>query len=273
LAQLNEPGAVSVDAQCNIYIADTRNTRIRKDDAATGVISTLATTAFVSPTAVLAASNGDVLYTGLDGRVTTLAADGSNSSSDSLGGPLWGLAFTQGAGSKLHVVETTTPAIWRFNNNNAGLGVSFADKPSALKSIVFDASDNAFIADQASGQIYKWDSNSAAAPAIWNTGDAAALPGADATAVRFNNPSGLAIDAAENMLVSESFAERVWLVEAATGKLRAVVGTGSPGRAVDAGSAAATQLRVPRGVGFGPGNTAYIADSLNNRILKVLLEC
>jgi DNA-binding beta-propeller fold protein YncE len=80
---------VSVDAQGNIYIADTRNTRIRKVDAATGVVGTLATTAFVSPTAVLAAANGDVLYTGLDGRVTTLAADGSSSSSsDSLAGPL-----------------------------------------------------------------------------------------------------------------------------------------------------------------------------------------
>jgi sugar lactone lactonase YvrE len=172
------------------------------------------------------------------------------------------------------VVETTTPAIWRFNNNNnAGLGVSFADKPSALRSIVFDANDNAFIADQASGRIYKWDSSSPAAPAIWNTGDAAASPGADATAVRFNNPSGLAIDVAGNMLVSETFAERVWLVEAATGKLGAVVGNGTPGRAVDAGSAAATQLRAPRGVAFVPGNTAYIADSLNNHVLKVLLEC
>ncbi len=41
-AQLDCPGAVSVDAAGNLYIADTNNQRIRKVDAATGIISTVA---------------------------------------------------------------------------------------------------------------------------------------------------------------------------------------------------------------------------------------
>ena len=41
-AQLDKPGGVFVDGLGNIYIADTNNNRIRKVDAATGLISTIA---------------------------------------------------------------------------------------------------------------------------------------------------------------------------------------------------------------------------------------
>jgi hypothetical protein len=33
------------------------------------------------------------------------------------------------------------------------------------------------------------------------------------------------------------------------------------------------QLNGPRGVEFGPDNTALIADSVNHRLLKVKLDC
>jgi sugar lactone lactonase YvrE len=43
-AQLNFPGAVAVDEQGHVYIADTMNHRIRKVDANSGLITTIAGT-------------------------------------------------------------------------------------------------------------------------------------------------------------------------------------------------------------------------------------
>src|SRR5262249_8986354 len=41
-ALLNDPEAVAVDASGNVYVADTLNYRVRRIDAATGVIHTIA---------------------------------------------------------------------------------------------------------------------------------------------------------------------------------------------------------------------------------------
>jgi sugar lactone lactonase YvrE len=78
----------------------------------------------------------------------------------------------------------------------------------------------------------------------------------------FNQPEGIAFDAAQNMLIAESRSAavtgRVWMVEAQTKKLRLVV----------------DGLTLPKGVAFGPGGrSAYIADIGAHSILKVMLAC
>lgn len=64
-ATLNLPEGVTLDANANIYIADTNNHRIREVNAATGAISTIAGTGFTNP-------NGTGGYNG-DGIAATSA--------------------------------------------------------------------------------------------------------------------------------------------------------------------------------------------------------
>jgi large repetitive protein len=64
-ATLNQPEGVTLDANANIYIADTNNHRIREVTSATGAISTIAGTGFTNP-------NGTGGYNG-DGIAATSA--------------------------------------------------------------------------------------------------------------------------------------------------------------------------------------------------------
>src|SRR5262249_54815095 len=98
-AFLNEPRRVAVDASGNLFIVDTFNLRIRRVDANTGIITTvagdggygpqgdggLATRAGLQAAGVLAAPNGDLFiadYTrvrrvdGVTGVITTVAGGG-----------------------------------------------------------------------------------------------------------------------------------------------------------------------------------------------------
>jgi hypothetical protein len=65
------------------------------------------------------------------------------------------------------------------------------------------------------------------------------------------------------------------MVEAATGKLTLVAGsTSGSGDIVDPGNATNTQLGWIAGLACGPGEiSVFIADTTNNRIVRVLLNC
>lgn len=70
-----------------------------------------------------------------------------------------------------------------------------------------------------------------------------AATGVAATDAKFDSGlSDVAFDAAGNMLLSEYNGCRVWLVEAGTGLLRLVAGTGAFGSALKAGNPTNTQL-------------------------------
>jgi len=81
-AILNFPGAVAVDRRGNLYIADTMNHRIRRVDAATGTISTIAGTGQRrysgdgGPAATAALNEPTALA--VDGRGCLFIADQSN---------------------------------------------------------------------------------------------------------------------------------------------------------------------------------------------------
>jgi hypothetical protein len=114
----------------------------------------------------------------------------------------------------------------------------------------------------------------------WSTGSDrvtnALVEGDQATAAKFEGPSGLDVDAAGNLLINETnFKSRVRLVDAATGSLRRVAGTDDKygGSGLVVGDATATQLNGPLGVSFGPGGTLFISDTYKYRILKVKLAC
>lgn len=129
--------------------------------------------------------------------------------------------------------------------------------------------------------IYRWDTVAAEATALnqqCQQSNTCVAPhdGELISNVAFG-PFGLAINKAGDMLVSEAN-NRVWMVQAGTGKLKLVAGNGTRGAGhgsiIDPGNATNSAFSFIRGVDFGPGDSSFFfADQLNHRIVRVLLNC
>jgi sugar lactone lactonase YvrE len=82
-------------------------------------------------------------------------------------------------------------------------------------------------------------------------------------------PAGVAIDNANNLYIADYSYSRIRKVDAKTGVISTVAGTGQPGYSGDGGAATAAQLYFPFGVTTDSGGNLYIADTFNNVIRKV----
>ncbi|MGD0778418.1 MAG: hypothetical protein ABSC05_37030, partial [Candidatus Solibacter sp.] len=84
--------------------------------------------------------------------------------------------------------------------------------------------------------------------------------GGPATAAQLNFPTGVAVDAAGNLFIADTFNNRIRKVSA-NGTITTVAGTGARGFGGDGGPATAAQLNYPQGVAVDAAG--------NQRIRKV----
>jgi uncharacterized protein (TIGR03437 family) len=89
-----------------------------------------------------------------------------------------------------------------------------------------------------------------------------------ATSSQLNDPLGVAVDAAGNVYIADSYNARIR--EVSEGVIATVAGNGSPyGFSGDGDPATSAQLNSPAGVAVDSVGDVYIADTANNRIRKV----
>jgi uncharacterized protein (TIGR03437 family) len=254
-AVLFSPNGVAVDTAFNVYIADQFNHRVRKVTPA-GVISTVAGT-------------GAPGYSG----------DGGPAISAQLFYPLGVALDPQG---NLLVADTNNNRIRRIGSNGviqtiAGNGRNdFAGDggPATLAALSLptsarsDAAGNLYIADTFNSRIRKINVggtiNTFAGSNSAQTGD-----GGPAAAAGLLLPTGVAIDAANNVYIADGLANRVRKVNAASGLISTVAGNGNFGFAGDGGQAAAAALFLPQDVAVDATGNLYIVDTGNARIRKV----
>jgi hypothetical protein len=83
------------------------------------------------------------------------------------------------------------------------------------------------------------------------------------------SPSSVAVDGAGNLYLSESFNSVIRKVDAATGNIYTIAGTGTAGYRGDGGPAASADLNDSKDLAVDAAGNLYIADYLNNVIRKV----
>ncbi|HTC86642.1 MAG TPA: hypothetical protein VK686_00020 [Bryobacteraceae bacterium] len=81
--------------------------------------------------------------------------------------------------------------------------------------------------------------------------------------------SGLAVDGAGNVYISDTHNCVIRLITAATGIITTVAGNHTCGFAGESGLATAASLLYPTGITLDSAGNLYIADTLNNRVRKV----
>ena len=90
-----------------------------------------------------------------------------------------------------------------------------------------------------------------------------------ATDLALSLPLGAATDADGNVYIADTGTHRIRRVDAVTGQVTTVAGTGESGFAGDGGPAGEAQLDRPQGVAVDEDGNVYIGDTGNRRIRRI----
>ncbi len=200
-AQVNFPEGIAVDANGVVYLADTRNHRIRRIQ--NGIITTIA-------------GNGTAGFAG----------DGGQGPAASLNSPR---GISVGANGNLYWVEPTNRRVRTLDRNGrittfAGTGAtgSTPDGDTALNTVLnfplataVDAAGNVYIADAGSSTVRRVSNGIVTTIAGTALKLGFAGDGGPATSAQINTPSGLAVDGAGNVYITDNGNHRVRVVLAA----------------------------------------------------------
>ena len=259
-ARLNYPRGVAVDGSGNLYIADANNHRIRKIDASSGNISTVAGTGTEGYSgdegAATAARLNLPLDVALDGSGNLYIADRNNHRIRKIDASSGNISTVAGTGT------------FGYSGDEGAATAAQLNHPYG---VALDGSGNLYIADTFNGRIRKVDASTGNISTIAGAGIAGETgDGGAATAARLDDPFDMAVDTATgNLYISDSSNDRIRKVDASTGNISTVAGTGRDGFSGDGGAATAAQLDYPHGVAVDGSGNLYIADADNSRIRKV----
>jgi len=239
--------AVAVDNSGNLYISDVRHNRIRKVDANTGIISTIA-------------GMGHFGSTGDGGPATAarLAAP-SNIVVD----PIGNIYFIEALSHKIRLIDDTGKISTVAGNGTAGFagdgGLAINASLSYPSGLLLDAGGNLYIGDYGNNRVRKIDTNGFISTFAGNGTAAFAGDGGSATAAKLNGPSSIAIDKYGNIFISDMNNYRVRKVDA-SGIITTVAGNGGDGsiNTGDGGIALSATLAFFNGIAMDALDNLYI---------------
>jgi sugar lactone lactonase YvrE len=259
-ATLNFPSASAVDSQGTLYIADTFNHRVRRVDAASGVITTVAGTGAArfngdNGPGIKAALNEPVALT-VDERVGRLyIADLAN--------------------YRVRALELTTGRIFTYagNGNSDYDGDGQAATQAGLSGpsgLALDADGNLYIADTFSGRIRRVDQTSGIIMTVAGDGTEYRYQGNPKEfSTGLARPTGIALAPDEKLYITDSDNHLIRMWNPKSKIITSIGGKGSPEFSGDGGPANASGLNYPFGVAVDGAGHIYIADTFNHRIRMI----
>jgi sugar lactone lactonase YvrE len=262
-ATLNFPSAVAADSRGNLYIADTFNHRVRRVDAATGTIWTLAGTG----TARFAGDGGPAAKAMLNEPVA-LALDEQRDL----------LYIADLANYRVRVVDLDTGRITTYAGNGEreydGDGHKAVHAAlSGPSGLALDAEGNLYIADTFSGRIRKIDLSMRTISTVAGDGTAYRYQGMpNEFSTSLSRPAGIALAADGTLYITDSDNHLIRKWSPKTKIITSMAGNGTPQFAGDGGPAHACSLNYPFGVAVDQAGRLYIADTFNQRIRLVAVD-
>jgi len=246
-ASFYQPTGVAVDAAANVYVADYRNNMIREISPA-GAVTTLAGSV----------SQGSVNATGTYAsffQPTGVAVDAS------------GNVYVADNGN--HLIRMISPAgvvSTLAGSGSAGFanGMGTAASFNYPQGIAVDASGNVYVADYGNNMIREI-SPAGMVTTLAGKSTAGLVNGAD-TAATFNQPTGVAVDAAGNVYVADSGNNMIRKISVAGG-VTTLAGSGSAGFANGSGTSAS--FNGCTGIALDATGNVFVADYGNNLVREI----
>ncbi len=261
LSSINGARGVMFDSVNNMIIADMANDRIRKVDAATKIITTIAGNGFNAPlSGAYFGDGGPALQAAMYYPFKTTYYKGKLYIAD-----LRNHVIRMVHNDTMYTVAGTGAGTYGGDNGQA----IFADmnRPACM---VFDTAGNMFIADMNNHRVRKVNMATGIITTIAGTGASGNLgDGGLATAAELSIPVGLVFDKKGNLYISNGGGgSRIRKVDMTTGIITKFAGT-TNGFNGDGGLATAAQLNDPEAMAFDETGNMYISDFYSNRIRRI----
>lgn len=257
-AELDSPAGIALDAANNLYIADSHNQRIRRVDATTGIITTVA-------------GAGAAGFSG-DGGLATLARLNLPSAlALDTAGNLY-IADTNNhrvrkvAAASGMIATVAGNGLQHFGGDGAAATAASIDSPSGL---TVDGAGNLYLADTHNQRVRMVSAASGLISTLAGTG-LAAFRGDNALAAdaALALPRGVSVDGAGNVYVADANNQRIRRVTP-QGMITTIAGDGTQGLAGEGGAAIAASLNMPRATTVSVAGLVTIADTGNGRVRQV----
>lgn len=254
-ATLNQPVAICIDVNGNIYFSDYSNQRIRKVTTS-GIITTVA-------------GNGNAGYSG----------DGGPATAASINKPI---GITVDAAGNLFIADSYNDRIRKVNTSGiittvAGIGspgftgdggAATAAKLYEPTGVCVDDMGNIFIADNNNNRIRKVNTSGIISTVAGNGTAGFAGDGGSATSAQLHYPFEVFAGANNSLFIADYSNNRIRKIDA-SGIITTVAGNGTGGFAGDGALATNAEIYLPQGVTTDAAGNIYIADFFNHRIRKV----
>lgn len=253
-AVLNMPGGLAVDADGNLFIADTRNDRIRKVDTADGTISTIAG---VGPN-----PEGDLGFSGDGGKAADAHIDLPTALAIGASGTLY---FADSGNSRIRAIGadgTIATVAGSGGVNDEGelaIETQFVMPMGDPYGIAVDAAGNILIPEPFNRRVRKVDVATGRLTTVLGSGDFGSI---------VDSPNSVAVDSDGNVYVADT-AKNVVLRVGGDGSVSTVAGNGTAGCSGDSGPAPDAQLARPGAVAVDSARALLVADRGNYRVRRV----
>lgn len=262
-ATFNEPYAVGVDRNGDLYIVDRLNAVVRKVDAKTGVISTVAGT-------------GKKGYSGDGGKgAAATLVEPNDCCLDGKGG----LLIADVGDWRVRRLDLKTGLISTFAGTGRVTGkvdrAKLGDGGPAAKAVIHgaravcvDGTGNTFICEREGNAVRRVDASGTITTLAGTGAKGYAGDGGNAAKATFSGPKAVRCDRDGDLFVVDTENHAVRRIDFRTNTVTTVAG-GRKGNGGDGGAAEKAGLDRPHGCVVDAEGVLYIADSNNHRVRRV----